>query len=383
MKILMVIPYFVPAWGYGGPVSVCYLQSKTLVKMGHDVTVVTTDTLDEIRRIPQRTEIIDGIKVIRFRNINNKIAKNFSLYTPSGLAGWFKKHISEYDVVHCHDYFTYLNVVAFKEATKHNVPFFIQPHGSAVPKKERGKVKIKEWFNLRWGNQMMLGADGVIVLNDFEKEDILKYFGKSINVLTISNGVEIAQPKKVDIKLPVSDNATTILSMGRLHPIKGFDLLIKTFAQYHRLNKEAFLVCAGPDYGSLTELNNLVNELNITQNVLFPGMVTGDHKQAWLNRADVFALFSREEPFPMVVLEALQSRVPVLLSKNVGIASDIKKSGCGLVIDPENQKTSVEAFVKILSDRNEYIGHIETALESFDIKTICQKLEKTYAQKSK
>ena len=54
MKILQVLPYFVPAWDYGGPVPVAYRFSENLVKRGHEVTVFTTDAMNlESGRCPK------------------------------------------------------------------------------------------------------------------------------------------------------------------------------------------------------------------------------------------------------------------------------------------------------------------------------------------
>ena len=67
MKILQVIPYFVPAWGYGGPVQVAYRVSRELRQRGHEVTVYTTDALDAGNRIKIQREEIDGLTVCRLK----------------------------------------------------------------------------------------------------------------------------------------------------------------------------------------------------------------------------------------------------------------------------------------------------------------------------
>jgi len=107
-KILYVIPYFAPAWSYGGPVKVSFDFAKELVKLGYSVTVVTTDVLDSKQRVKKLHEKIEGINVIRFKNINNKLAKNFNFYTPIGLVKWLKKNIQSFDIVHIHEFFRYL-----------------------------------------------------------------------------------------------------------------------------------------------------------------------------------------------------------------------------------------------------------------------------------
>ena len=71
MKILQVIPYFAPAWSYGGSVSVAYNLSKELVERGHSVTVYTTDTLNSKERVKEREGVLDsGSSMLMVRKCN-------------------------------------------------------------------------------------------------------------------------------------------------------------------------------------------------------------------------------------------------------------------------------------------------------------------------
>ena len=83
MKILQVIPYFVPAWDFGGPLPVCYELSKQFVKRGHEVAVWTTDALNARSRIAQPEETIDGIQVRRFKNVSNSFAYRHNISSPN------------------------------------------------------------------------------------------------------------------------------------------------------------------------------------------------------------------------------------------------------------------------------------------------------------
>ena len=74
MKILQVTPYFAPAWAYGGPPRVMADYARGLVSLGHEVTVFTTDVLDESSRASPAVEDLDGAHVRRFRNISNDLA---------------------------------------------------------------------------------------------------------------------------------------------------------------------------------------------------------------------------------------------------------------------------------------------------------------------
>src|SRR4030065_126624 len=100
MKILQVIPYFVPAWDYGGPLQVCYAFSKQLVANGHEVTVFTTDTLNIKSRIKKR----DGIKIRRFKNLCNYLTYRQHLYFPPGMFLAAQKDLKSFDIIHMHEY---------------------------------------------------------------------------------------------------------------------------------------------------------------------------------------------------------------------------------------------------------------------------------------
>lgn len=147
MKILQVIPYFVPAYGYGGPLKACFDVSKELVKRGNEVTVVTTDTFDGKNRISKLEEEIDGIRIIRFKNISNSLAKNYNGYLPVGFFGWAKNNLKSFDVAYCHDFFTLQNIIVAYFCKKYSVPFIIQPHGTLSPVRQESKAYLlKKYF---------------------------------------------------------------------------------------------------------------------------------------------------------------------------------------------------------------------------------------------
>ena len=73
MRVLQVIPYFYPAWSFGGPVRSVYHISRELAKRGHEITVYTTNAFDTKRnfKIRKTGTYIDGICVRFFRNVFN------------------------------------------------------------------------------------------------------------------------------------------------------------------------------------------------------------------------------------------------------------------------------------------------------------------------
>ena len=102
-----------------------------------------------------------------------------------------------------------------------------------------------------------------------------------------------------------------ILSVGRITPEKGFDLLISA---YNRLDTDVKLVIAGaPDQNSkyLEELKSIVGS---NPNVVFPGFTDGDNLSQLYTNALAYVLSSRIEGFPLVLLEAINFNLPLLVS---------------------------------------------------------------------
>ncbi|MCK5237203.1 MAG: glycosyltransferase, partial [Deltaproteobacteria bacterium] len=69
MKILEVSPYYYPAWSYGGIPRVVYELSKSLVRLGHEVSVFTTDVFDKESRYEKSTDNVEGVNVKYFKNL--------------------------------------------------------------------------------------------------------------------------------------------------------------------------------------------------------------------------------------------------------------------------------------------------------------------------
>jgi glycosyltransferase involved in cell wall biosynthesis len=138
-----------------------------------------------------------------------------------------------------------------------------------------------------------------------------------------------------------------VLFLGRLHPKKGCDLLLRAFqallSERSALAPEAgepHLVMAGPDQiGWLPELQALAGSLGIAGRVTWPGMLSGELKHGALRTAAVFALPSHQENFGLAVAEALSCGLPVLISNQVNIWREIESDGAGLVADDDANGT--------------------------------------------
>src|SRR5665647_3424088 len=113
MKILHVIPFFTPA--LGGSIIVLGYLAKELAKLGHQVTIITTDYRFDREYAKSIEET--GVKFLQFKSIFNI---GLFIYTPT-IKTWIKNNLQHFDVVHLHNYRSYQNNVAAQYAIKYRV----------------------------------------------------------------------------------------------------------------------------------------------------------------------------------------------------------------------------------------------------------------------
>lgn len=352
MKILQIIPYFYPAWSYGGAPRNTYGLCKELVKRGHEVTVFTTDVLDARNRIKETREIVDGIEIRRFRNLNHSVAFHHRIFLSLGMISEVRDNLKKFDIVHLNEYRTLQNLLAHHYAQKYDVPYVVQARGSLV--NVIAKRKLKSLFDVLGGHTLLQDASRLIAVAPLEVKQYKSRGVSEEKIDIVSNGIDLDEYKDLPPrgifrqKYGLKENIQIILFLGRVHKIKGVDLLISAFADLAGDFDDARLVVAGPDDGYLPTLKNLVAELRLEQKVLFTGPLFGEQKLNAYVDADVYALTSSNEVFGVSVLEALACGTPVVVTDCCGIA-DIIRDKVGLVVPYETAPLK-EALCQLLED---------------------------------
>ncbi len=146
-------------------------------------------------------------------------------------------------------------------------------------------------------------------------------------------------------KAPRTDTRR-LLSMGRFVAKKGFDVLITALAQLHREGIDCRLTLAG-DGPQRNALMNLVARSGLSAKVDFPGWV--DNVAALLARADVFVLPSRDEPFGIVLLEAMAAGVPIVCTTTSG-PEEILDAGSARFVAVNDAPNLAAAIAELLAD---------------------------------
>ena len=136
MKILQIVPYFYPAWSYGGPAKLVYDTSCFLAASGHQVTVYTSDAYDAERRLPFNQRVsIPNLSVRYFRNIHNLLAYRYNIFFTPGLYWSVTREINSFDVIHIHDFYTPQNFWVAWLASWYQVPYLMSVHGCLEDKR--------------------------------------------------------------------------------------------------------------------------------------------------------------------------------------------------------------------------------------------------------
>lgn len=381
MRILHVVPSFHPSWG--GTSKMVKIISKELVKKGHEVVVCTSNFGYEHNKI--NVQNMDGVTIRFFRNVDPYFARSLKICADLGIATFLKDEIMFFDVVHLHEFRTFQNILVYYYARKYDVPCVLQTHGS-LPRIIEKKM-LKQVYDVFFGYRLLRNASKVIALTRMEANQYRSMGVPKKKIKIIPNGIDLSEYSNLPStgsfkeKFGLDKNLRMVLYLGRIHRIKGIDILVEAFASVIENLDDVMLVVVGPDDGYLGELEALIKALNIEDKVIITGPMYGEDKLEAYVDADVYVLPSRYETFPMTVLEALACGTPIILTENCGL-SDLIRDNVGLVVTPDSTKLT-EALLKLLLDSDEqnmFRQKGKTLINEFNISKTIAKLEKVYEE---
>lgn len=351
MNILHVVTYFAPCFSAGGVVNAAYQIAKKQVEDGHNVSVYTTDSCDERIKFDDNYNVdIDGIKVFYFKNLSHKMKTSLTIDTPLSLIRYMKKTINDFDIIHIHEHRHSLAIITHHYAKKNNIPYVLQAHGSVMPFFQ--KEKMKEVFDKIWGFNILHDACKVFALSEVEKEQYIKMGVGKDKIEIVPLGINLQEfnnlPEKGNFKRKynIKDDEKLLLFLGRIHKIKGLDLLIESFNLIE--NDNVKLAIVGGDYGYKDEVQNLIDKYGLNDKIIFPGVLTGRNKIEALTDCDIFIMPSRYESFTTSGLEAMASYKPLILTKNNHIHTWVDNN-VGLCCEFDKNELS-ECIEKLLNN---------------------------------
>ncbi|MCP4110848.1 MAG: glycosyltransferase [Desulfobacteraceae bacterium] len=210
--------------------------------------------------------------------------------------------------------------VAAGFARKHGILFMISLHGMLEPwALQRSSFKKKIAWSVFQGHDVRM-ASCLHAATRREAENIRK-LGIKTPIAVIPNGIKIQDTKPgiedIFTYYPFLADKRIILSLGRIHPVKGLDFFGKVWSGVADDFPDWHWVIAGPDEDNYQSvLTKLFNDLNISGRTTFVSSVHGAKKFALLNASEFLILPSYLESFGIVVLEALNEETPVMATTN-------------------------------------------------------------------
>jgi glycosyltransferase involved in cell wall biosynthesis len=247
--------------------------------------------------------------------------------------------------VHIHGIWESHCAVASSMAQSNRTPYIISAHGML----ERWALQHKRFKKALYATMVEVNnlrrATCLRALTADEAHDYRR-IGLSTPLAIVPGAVEL--PKCVDRELfpnafPDLINKRIVIFLGRLHPKKGLDLLIRAWANTGNSVRDAHLVIAGPDTdGMRMTLERLTSDLGVASSVTFAGMMNASMKWSALANSSLFVLPSFSEGFSVAVLEAMGAGLPVVVTDACHFP-EIAQKDCGWVIEP-SQKALEDAL---------------------------------------
>ncbi|MCL5985027.1 MAG: glycosyltransferase [Actinobacteria bacterium] len=386
MKILQITPYFPPTRSYGGPPDVIFDLSKRLKDRGNYVEVFTTDVFDRSNRYCSGEQLeFQGIPVTYFRNLSNGLAYHQKVFTPQGLGKALKKHVKEFDIVHIHEYRTFLSTTTSKICVREEIPYLLSSHGALLPFFQ--KQRIKKLFDLLLGNKIIKNSSAFIAVSQSEASQYEKMGAKIEKVRIVPYGIDVSRY----LNLPIEgvfrkkygiDKSPLILFVGRINRIKGLDFLIEAFARLKQVQPHSILAVVGTDDGYLEELRDIISSNNLNNSVIFTGTVSEDDKiQAYVD-ADIFVYPSQYEVFGMSPVEALLCGTPAIIAKCSGLFDLLSKIEYPYAVDFGDHDEFLKLMAAVLSNKKKSASIAKRTAEflkgEIDIPIICEKIFDVY-----
>jgi glycosyltransferase involved in cell wall biosynthesis len=233
------------------------------------------------------------------------------------------------DVIHNHGLWLMPNVYAGWAAARTGTPLIVAPRGmlGRAALAFSRKKKVLFWHILQ--GPAIRCAACYHATSHQEYEDIRSY-GLPQPVAIIPNGIDL--PQLHSVAMDTRAAGRVVLSLGRIHPKKGLDRLLRAWANVETTNPDWRLRIVGsPELGHDAELKALARSLNLSRVSIEPA-VYGEQKYSAFKEADLFVLPTLNENFAITVAESLASRTPVISTKGAPWAG-LEVERCGWWID--------------------------------------------------
>lgn len=393
-------PYFT-----GGVGTVAHALTKALVRRGHHITYLMPKGPEDIKNSNPflNIRIANNEHPMKIKQINSMLAgpyegfedyeERYHRYIAQGESGkMYGQNLlleverfahqallialsEEFDVIHAHDWVTYMAGLEIKRAT--GKPLVVHVHITEFDKSGGEHADSRIYDMERAG---MMGADLVIPVSNFVKRRCMQnYYIPENKLRVVHNSVEFdeASLRLRDVAIKLHDKI--VLFLGRVTLQKGPEYFLQAARKVIDIDPDVKFIMAGTG-DMLPRMIELSANLGLGAKMIFPGFMQREQADELFRMADVFVMPSVSEPFGIVPLEAMSQGTPTIISKQSGVSEVLHntlKTDFWDVDDLANKMLAALHY-NVMHDALKQHGLIE--IRSFSWGTPAAECEKVYAE---
>jgi 1,4-alpha-glucan branching enzyme len=351
LKNILILSWEFPPNIVGGLARHVFELSRSLVKQGHHVVVITTKN-----EFDKEYEIIEGIHVFRVPAYQ---------YTHDHFLHWIGSlnlnfldkarelfNLFNFDLIHAHDWLVASSAITLKKSWE--IPLVTTIHAT-----ERGRnngiytslqsdIQDKEI-------KLIQSSDQVIVCSDYMKNEIMDLVPEvTSKIFMIPNGVDLSffetrNAENTSDRQREEDSQYIVFSFGRMVPEKGFQYIIDAVPTILKKFNNVHFILAGE--GPLQKkYYDAIKKKGLSDKVKMLGFINDQERNEYLRNCDIAVFPSLYEPFGIAALEAMVSGTPVIASHTGGLPSFVKNGLTGITISPGSVEELSKGIIALLAN---------------------------------
>ncbi len=332
----------------GGVVHSALSTAKYLIAAGHPADVVGSwAPADDLRYLAESFPMVPHHRIPRTVPHWNFHAR--------GLDAWMEAELRRFDLVQLHSIWTGTTARAGRVCRRLGKPYVVLIQNSLDPFDLAKRSLLKRLLGPVYVRSLLQGSRGVLCTTELERDRLVTFGARPqrfvVPLAVPQLGIGNLGRQGFRKRYGIPESAFVVMFLSRFDVKKGLQFLIPALAKIKRTLPELWFVCAGtgvPAY--VAEVHRLLDEYHARAWTVLPGFLSGELKQAAFAASDAFALPSLNENFGMVVVEALQSGVPTVISDEVFLHAEVEKAGAGVICKP-NAHSCAEALRTIIERR--------------------------------
>jgi len=355
MKIALVCPASLPATQFGGILFLCVDIARESAKLGHDVTIYTTDldfanNASTFNKELPRLETHQGFRI-------NRTHVWFSLklffVNPSM---YFQLKKNKPDIIHTVGIRSFQSFIAALISKKFKIPLVISDQGGLTTHPDlRGDITRKLSYKLqdKMIKFVIKQATKISVANQYEKDIFLEFADES-KITIVRNGISLEElySHSINFKEKYSISERYILFVGRFSLVKGVDILLRSYESIADKLRESKtkLVIMGVDFGFEEKMLQMIKELKIDDIIMVIKKPPRIDIISAYHACEFLVLPSRWELSPLTPLEGFAFKKAVISTTAHGIPHTITNGENSILVTPEDHIELSKAILKLLND---------------------------------